>query len=145
MLGSSMRFNSFLAFTWTINKCSYTIHNCCNNQDHKNKYHAREHKKYPGKPFSTREENRTILFYILKRRSPNHKTLMHTRGCSTTLKLAPKRGAQFIPRRCACWKFKMTSDLWVSVSSMGKSPLFILDLDTVKVVSIGTTKPTSIT
>ena len=40
MLGSSMRLISILTFTWIINKCSYTIHNCCNNQDHMKKYHA---------------------------------------------------------------------------------------------------------
>jgi hypothetical protein len=51
-----------------------------------------------GKPFSTREKNPTILCYILKRISSNHETLMHTRGCSTTLKLAPKRGAHFSPK-----------------------------------------------
>jgi hypothetical protein len=51
-----------------------------------------------GKPFSPREKNPTILCYILKRRSFNYETLMHTRGCSTTLKLVPKRGAHFIPK-----------------------------------------------
>jgi hypothetical protein len=51
-----------------------------------------------GKPFSTREKNLTILCYILKRISSNHETLMHTRGLSTTLKLAPKRGVHFNPR-----------------------------------------------
>jgi hypothetical protein len=30
---------------------------CCSNQDHKKKHHAQVHKKYHGKPFSTREEN----------------------------------------------------------------------------------------
>jgi hypothetical protein len=55
-----------------------------------------------GKPFSTREKNPTILCYIIKRISSNDETLMHTRGCSTTLKLAPKRGAHFSPRRCTC-------------------------------------------
>jgi hypothetical protein len=29
------------------------------NQDHKKNNHAQEHKKYLGKPFSTREENPT--------------------------------------------------------------------------------------
>jgi hypothetical protein len=51
-----------------------------------------------GKPFSTREKNPTILCYILKRGSSNNETLMHTRECSTTLKLVPKRGAHFNPR-----------------------------------------------
>jgi hypothetical protein len=51
-----------------------------------------------GKPFSTREKNLAILCYILKRISSNHKTLMHIRGCSTTLKLVPKRGAHFSPK-----------------------------------------------
>ena len=115
-------FYFILAFTWTINKCSDTIHKCCNNQDHKKKYHAQEHKKYHGKPFYSREENSTILCYILKRRSPNHKTLMHTRGCSTTLKLAPKRGAHFSPKM---YLLKFPNDKCECISSMGKSPLFI--------------------
>jgi hypothetical protein len=51
-----------------------------------------------GKAFSTREKNPSILFYILKRRSFNHETLMHIRGCSTTLKLPPKRGVHFNPK-----------------------------------------------
>jgi hypothetical protein len=51
-----------------------------------------------GKPLSTREKNPTILCYILKRRSSNHETLMHTRGFSTTFKLVPKRVAHFSPR-----------------------------------------------
>jgi hypothetical protein len=51
-----------------------------------------------GTPFSTREKNPTILCYILKRISSNHETLMYTRECFTTLKLAPKRGVHFIPR-----------------------------------------------
>jgi hypothetical protein len=51
-----------------------------------------------GKPFSTGEKNPTILCYILKRISSNNETLMHTTGCSTTLKLPPKRGVHFILR-----------------------------------------------
>jgi hypothetical protein len=50
------------------------------------------------KPFSTREKNPSILFYIIKRISSNHETLIHTRGFSTTLKLAPKRDAHFSPK-----------------------------------------------
>jgi hypothetical protein len=38
------------------------------NQDHKKKHHAQEHKKYPGKPFSTREENPTKSFAIFFKR-----------------------------------------------------------------------------
>ena len=122
-----MRFISILAFIWTIKKWSYTIHNCYNNPDHKNKYHTQKHKKYIGKPFYSREENPTIICYILKRRSLNHKTLMHTRGCSTTLKLVPKRGTHF-SLTSVCWNSEMTSDKCESVCFlMGKSPLFILD------------------
>jgi hypothetical protein len=44
-----------------------------NNQDHKKKHHAQEQKKYPGKPFSTREENPTkILHYILQEKDLHH-------------------------------------------------------------------------
>jgi hypothetical protein len=41
---------------------------CCSNQDHKKKHHAQEHKKYPGKPFSTREENPAKSFAIFFKR-----------------------------------------------------------------------------
>jgi hypothetical protein len=37
-------------------------------QDHKKKHHAQEHNKYPGKPFSTREENPTKSFAIFFKR-----------------------------------------------------------------------------
>jgi hypothetical protein len=62
-------------------------------QDHK-KHHAQEHKKYPGKPFSTREENPAKSFAIFFRRKTftTNKT-WHTRGCSNPRRLAPKRGA----------------------------------------------------
>jgi hypothetical protein len=40
----------------------------CSNQDHKKKHHAQEHKKYPGKPFSTREENPAKSFAIFFKR-----------------------------------------------------------------------------
>jgi hypothetical protein len=48
----------------------YLNHNqlCCSNQDHKKKHHAQEHKKYPGKPFSTREENPAKSFAIFFKR-----------------------------------------------------------------------------
>jgi hypothetical protein len=38
------------------------------NQDHKKKIHEQEHKKYPGKPFSTREENPAKSFAIILKR-----------------------------------------------------------------------------
>ena len=145
MLGSSMRFISILAFTWTINKCNYTINNCCYNQDHKKKYHAQEHKKYPGKPFSTREEKLAILCYILKRKTSHTIDLAHKRVFSKTQKLAPKRGAHFIPRRCTCWNFQMTSGVCVVCFLNGEITFIYTRLDTSKVVSIGTTRSTSIT
>ena len=41
------------------------------NQDHKKKIHAQVHKKYPGKPFSTKEENPTNpLLYSSRERPP---------------------------------------------------------------------------
>jgi hypothetical protein len=41
------------------------------NQDHKKKIHTQAHKKYPGKPFLTREENPTNpLLYFLTERPP---------------------------------------------------------------------------
>jgi hypothetical protein len=52
-----MNFIPFYHLTITIK--------CCNNQDHKKKHHAQEHKKYLGKPFSTREEKPAKSFAIL--------------------------------------------------------------------------------
>jgi hypothetical protein len=72
------------------------------NQGHKKKYHAQEQKKYPGKPFSTREENPAILCNILKRKTSHTINLAHKRVLSKTKKLAPKRGAHFSPRICTC-------------------------------------------
>jgi hypothetical protein len=41
------------------------------NQDHKKNNHAQEHKKYPGKPFSTMEENpANPLLYSSRERPP---------------------------------------------------------------------------
>jgi hypothetical protein len=39
-------------------------YNCCNNQDHKKKYHAQEHKKYPGKTLLNKGEkpNNPLLY-----------------------------------------------------------------------------------
>ena len=43
------------------------------NQDHKKKIHEQVHKKYPGKPFSTREENPAkILRYNLQEKDLHH-------------------------------------------------------------------------
>ena len=137
-----MKFISILAFIWTINKCNYTINNCYNNQDHKKKYHAQEHKKYPGKPFSTREENPTILCYILKRKTSHTIDLAHKRVLSKTKKLAPKRGAHFIPK----YVFTEISKITCLLCFLNGEITFIYTrLDTSKVVSIGTTGPTSIT
>jgi hypothetical protein len=44
---------------------------CCNNQDHKKKHHAQVHKKYPRKPFSTREENPANPFLYSSRERPS--------------------------------------------------------------------------
>ena len=143
MLGSSMRFISILAFTWTINKCSYTIHNCCNNQDHKKKYHAQEEKKYRWKPFSTREENSTILCYILKTNTSHTIDLEHKRVLSKTKKLVPKRGAHFNPKLCTFWNFQ--NHMYVVCFLNGKITFIYTRLNTSKVVSIGTTWLTSIT
>jgi hypothetical protein len=64
-----MKFIPFLAF--------YLNHKqfCCSNQDHKKKHHAQVHKKYPGKPFSTREENPTnpLLYSSIERPPPPRK------------------------------------------------------------------------
>jgi hypothetical protein len=57
-----MKFIPFLAFNLNHNLL------CCSNQDHKKKHHAQEHKKYPGKPFSTREENPAKSFAIFFKR-----------------------------------------------------------------------------
>jgi hypothetical protein len=55
------------------------------NQDHKKKIHAQVHKKYPGKPFSTREENpANPLLYSSRERPP-----------TPSPKLAHKRVLQF--------------------------------------------------
>jgi hypothetical protein len=63
--GLSMNFIPFLAFN--LNHKQFG----CNNQDHKKKHHAQEHKKYPGKPFSTREENpANPLLYSSRERPP---------------------------------------------------------------------------
>jgi hypothetical protein len=56
-----MNFIPFLAFNHN--------HKCCSNQDHKKKHHAQEHKKYLGKPFSTREENPANSFSIFLKRN----------------------------------------------------------------------------
>jgi hypothetical protein len=44
---------------------------CCSNQDHKKKHHAQVHKKYPRKPFSTREENPTNPLLYSSREIPS--------------------------------------------------------------------------
>jgi hypothetical protein len=55
------------------------------NQDHKKKIHAQVHKKYHGKPFSTREENSANpLLYFSRERPP-----------TPSPKLANKRVLQF--------------------------------------------------
>jgi hypothetical protein len=59
-------------------------HKCCNNQDHKKKHHAQEPKKYPRKPFSTREENPIKSFAIFFKR----KTF------TTKIKPSTQEGAQ---------------------------------------------------
>jgi hypothetical protein len=71
-----MKFIPFLAFNHN--------HKCCSNQDHKKKHHAQEHKKYPGKPFSTREENPAKSFAIFFKR----KTF------TTKIKPSTQEGAQ---------------------------------------------------
>jgi hypothetical protein len=73
-----MKFIPFLAFNHN--------HKCCNNQDHKKKHHAQEHKKYPGKPFSTREENPAKSFAIfLKRKTFTTKIKPSTQEGAQTL------------------------------------------------------------
>ena len=91
-----MKFIPFLSFSHN--------HKCCSNQDHKKKHHAQEHKKYPGKPFSTREENPVESFVIfLKRNTFTTKINPSTReGAQTHITLAPKRGAHLFPSRCTC-------------------------------------------
>ena len=72
--GSSMRFNFNFCLLEPYIMTATTIQAIAAvNQYHKKNNHAQEHKKYLGKPFYTREENPTILCYILKRRSPDHK------------------------------------------------------------------------
>jgi hypothetical protein len=56
-----MKFIPFLSFNHD--------HKFCSNQDHKKKHHAQEHKNYPGKPFSTREENPTKFVSIFLKRN----------------------------------------------------------------------------
>jgi hypothetical protein len=56
----SMKIIPFLAFNHN--------HKCCSNQDHKKNHHAQEHMKYPGKPFSTRQENPAKYFVIFFKR-----------------------------------------------------------------------------
>jgi hypothetical protein len=73
-----MKFIPFLAFNHN--------HKCCSNQDHKKKHHAQEHKKYPGKPFSTREENPAKSFAIfLKRKTFTTKINPSTQEGAQTL------------------------------------------------------------
>jgi hypothetical protein len=61
-------------------------HKCCSNRDHKKTHHAQEHKMYPGKPFSTREENPTKSFaIILKRRTFTTKIKPSTQESAQTL------------------------------------------------------------
>jgi hypothetical protein len=76
----------YFNFSIYLNHKQMQLHhyNCCDNQDHKKKYHAQEHKKYPEKPFSTREENPTILCYILKRKTSHTIDLAHKRVLSKT-------------------------------------------------------------
>jgi hypothetical protein len=49
----------------------------CSNQDHKKKQPTQVHKKYPEKPFSTREENptNTLLYSSRERPPPSRKTI----------------------------------------------------------------------
>jgi hypothetical protein len=50
------------------------------NQDHKKNNHAQEHKKYPRKPFSTREENPTnFLLYSQEKVPQPSPSLAHKR------------------------------------------------------------------
>jgi hypothetical protein len=73
-----MTFIPFLAFNHN--------HKCYNNQYHKKKYHAQEHKKYIGKPFSTREENPAKSFVIfLKRKTSTTKINPSTQEGAQTL------------------------------------------------------------
>jgi len=65
---------------------NYFNHNYYNNQDHKKKIHAQEHKIYPGKPFSTREKNPSKSFAIFFKTKTSH---------TITKKLAHKRVLQF--------------------------------------------------
>jgi hypothetical protein len=91
-----MKFIPFLAFN--------NNHKCCSNQYHKKKHHAQEHKKYPGKPFSTREENPTKSFVIFFKRN-NFTTKINSstqEGASNPRTLAPKRGAHLFPKKCTC-------------------------------------------
>jgi hypothetical protein len=63
---------NFLNFMSSITSTITTLAN----QYHKKKHHAQEHKKYPGKPFSTREENpaNPLLYFQEKDLSPPRMT-----------------------------------------------------------------------
>jgi hypothetical protein len=52
------------------------------------KDHAQEHKMYPGKPFSIREENPTKSFSIIfKRKTFNTKNILAHKRAQKTLEL----------------------------------------------------------
>jgi hypothetical protein len=73
-----MKFIPFLAFNHN--------HKCCSKKDHKKKHCAQEHKKYPRKPFSTREENPSKSFSIfLKRNTFTTKINPSTQEAAQTL------------------------------------------------------------
>jgi hypothetical protein len=68
-----MKFIPFLSFNHN--------HKCCSSQDQKKKHHAQEYMKYPGKLFSTREENPAKSFAIFFKRNTftTKKDLAHKR------------------------------------------------------------------
>jgi hypothetical protein len=82
-----MKFIPFLSFHLTINN------NVGGSKDQKKKHHGQEDKKYPGKPFSTREENPTKSFSIFfKTKTFTTNNTYHTRGCSNPRIIEPNRG-----------------------------------------------------
>ena len=123
----------------------YLNHNqlCCNNQDHKKKHHAHEHKKYYGKPFSTREENpANPLLYS------QEKDLQHHRP-STQKGALQNQEAQH-PREVRTSALELVLAEISKITCVlcflnGEITFIYTRLDTSKVVSIGTTGLTSIT
>ena len=108
------------------------------------KHHAQEHKIYPRKLFSNKgEKPNQILCYNIQEKDLFYQEYPRTQeGAQNLETLAPKRGAQLLPRSVLAEISKTYK--CVCVSTNERFPLTYIRLVLSSKVSIETTGPTSL-